>query len=95
MLKELTFVISAENRPDLLARTVMLLHRLHIPVHSLTMQRPVEAPRMRITLEVFADFERSDRIAAQLAKIVHVVSIETLKDGKAVPKQRHALVRKR
>jgi hypothetical protein len=30
MLKTLTFVISAENHPDLLARTVMLFHRLAI-----------------------------------------------------------------
>jgi acetolactate synthase small subunit len=82
MLKALTFVISAENHPDLLARAVMLLHRLHIPVHGLTMQRPVQAPRMRITIELLAEPEDSERIAAQLAKIVHVVSIKTRKPGR-------------
>jgi acetolactate synthase small subunit len=80
MLKELTFVISTENHPDLLA------HR-DAPAPA--------APRMRITLEVSADFEQSDRIAAQLAKIVDVVSIETLKHDHAVQKQRQELVRKR
>jgi len=32
MLKTLTFVIFAENNPDLLARTVLLFHRLAIPI---------------------------------------------------------------
>jgi L-asparaginase len=44
---------------------------------------------------VFADSEQSDRIAAQLAKIVHVVSIEMLKHDKSVRKQRHEVVRKK
>jgi hypothetical protein len=79
MLKSLTFVVSAENHPDLLARTVLLLHRLSIPVHAFTMQRPKDAPRMRMTIEILAEASHSDRIAANLAKLVHVVSIELRK----------------
>jgi hypothetical protein len=96
MLKKLTFVISAENHSDLLARTVMLLHRLHTPVLGLVMKRPVAASCMRITLEVLAEAEPPDRIAAQLAKIVHIISIEThQQDEKSARKRRNALVRQR
>jgi acetolactate synthase small subunit len=77
MLKPLTFVISAENHPDLLARTVLLFHRLAVPIHGLIMQRPEEAPHMRITVHVLAEPDQSDRIAAQLAKLVHVIWVET------------------
>jgi hypothetical protein len=52
MLKPLTFVISAENHPDLLARTVMVLHRLAIPIDALLMERTESSRRMRITVEV-------------------------------------------
>ena len=96
MLKELTFLISAENHPDLLARTVMLLHRLHIPIHGLTMQRPAGASRMRLTVQILAETDDSDRIVAQLAKIAHVVSIEARKQKeRPVRIQRDALVDER
>ena len=92
MLKEFTFLVSAENHPDLLARTVMLLHRLHIPIHGLTMQRPAGASRMRLTLQILAEIDDSDRIAAQLAKIAHVVSIEKrTQEGKPLRRRRCAL----
>jgi hypothetical protein len=48
MLKILTFVISAENHPDLLARTVLLFHRLAIPVHALMMRRHVGDSHLHI-----------------------------------------------
>jgi len=76
-LKTLTFVIYAENHPDLLARTVLLLHRLAIPIVGLLMQRPEHATRMRITLDVLAPPDQSERIAENLAKIVRVVWVQT------------------
>lgn len=79
MLKSLTYVIAAQNHPDLLARTVLLLHRMNIPIHGLIMKRPQGLPAMHITIEVLAHPEQTDRIAANLAKLVHVVSIETPK----------------
>jgi acetolactate synthase small subunit len=79
MLKVLTFVIWAENHPDLLARTVLLFHRLAIPVHALTMRRPVDDSNMHIQVEVLADPKQSDRIVANLAKITHVVWVEMRK----------------
>jgi len=54
MLKPLTFVASAENHPDLLARMVLLFHRLAIPICKLTM-RPVDPSHLHIRVEVLAD----------------------------------------
>jgi hypothetical protein len=34
MLKLLTFVVTAENQPDVLTRAVLLLHRLAIPIRA-------------------------------------------------------------
>jgi len=80
MLKPLTFVIYAENHPDLLARTVLLLHRLVIPIVGLVMQRPEHSARMRMTLDVLAPRDHSERIAENLAKIVHVVWVESRRE---------------
>lgn len=94
MLKPLTFVVSAENHPDLLARTVLLFHRLAIPVHGLIMQRPEGSPRMRITLHVLAHPDQSERIAANLGKLVYVVWVETQKwkQRNCRPTVRHSVV---
>jgi acetolactate synthase small subunit len=81
MLKELTFVVSAENHPDLLDRTLFLFRRLAIPIHELAMGRPQDAFKMRVTIEVLADPELSERIVANLAKLVHVHSINGRKQN--------------
>jgi len=83
MLKELTFAVSPENHLDSLARTVLLFPRLAIPVHGLTMRRPEDSPKMRMTIEVLAHTEQSDQIMANLAKLAHFVSIETRKQDAA------------
>ena len=80
MLKTLLFVIYAENHSDLLARTVLLLHRLVIPIVGLVMQRHELSARMRMTLDVLAPPDQSGRIAENLAKIVHVVWVQTRKE---------------
>jgi hypothetical protein len=49
------------------------------------MQRPQDSPRMRVTIEVLVDPERSDCIVANLAKLVRAVSIEARKpDAKLI-----------
>jgi acetolactate synthase small subunit len=77
MLSGSTFVVSAENHPDVLARTVLLLHRLAIHIRALTMIRPVRSQKMRMTIHVELDLSRALRVAANLSKIVHVLSVET------------------
>ena len=79
MLKPLTFVIYAENRPDLLARTVLLPHRLAIPIEGLVMQRPERSARMCFTLDVLPP-DQSESVAENLARIVHVVWVQTRKE---------------
>jgi|HubBroStandDraft_1064217.scaffolds.fasta_scaffold299311_2 acetolactate synthase small subunit len=76
MLKFLTFVVTAENHPDVLARAVLLLHRLAIPIRALTMIRPERSARMHITIHLKLEPARAPRIAANLLKIVHVLSVE-------------------
>jgi acetolactate synthase small subunit len=94
MLKTLTFVISAENHPDLLARTVMLFHRMAIPIHALTMRRPTDGSNLRMEVEVVADRDQSQRISAQLAKLIHVAWVETRKPETSPGRgTRYALVR--
>jgi acetolactate synthase small subunit len=79
MLKTFTFTISAENHPDLLARTVMLFHRMAVPIYGLTMQRPMDRSNMRMVIAVLADPSKSERITVSLGKIVQVLSVDTRK----------------
>jgi acetolactate synthase small subunit len=76
MLKFVKFVVTAENQLDVLARAVLLLHRLAIPIRALTMIRPERSARMHMTIHVKVDPVRAPRIAANLSKIVHVLSVE-------------------
>jgi acetolactate synthase small subunit len=76
MLKPLTFVIYAENQLDLLARTIMLFHRLAIQIYGLTMHRPAGDSNLRIEIVVLADPLRSERIIVSLGKIVHVLAVK-------------------
>jgi acetolactate synthase small subunit len=76
MLKFVTFVVTAENHPDVLARAVLLLHRLAIPIRALTMIRPERSKRMHMTIHLKVDAARAPRIVASLSKIVHVISVE-------------------
>jgi acetolactate synthase small subunit len=86
MLKILTFLISAENHPDVLARTVMVFHRLAIPVQALMMRRHVGDSHMHIRVEVLADPERSERIIASLGKIVHIICVKLRKEESKSPR---------
>jgi acetolactate synthase small subunit len=78
MLKRVTFVVSAENHPDVLARIVLLLHRLPIEIRSFHMQRPRHRRKMILAAEVDMLPEQADRIAASLLKVVQVLSVEAL-----------------
>jgi acetolactate synthase small subunit len=78
MLKFLTFVVTAENQPDVLPRAVLLLHRLAIPIHALTMIQPeTSSRRIHMTIQLKIDPARVPRITANLSKIVHVLSVES------------------
>jgi acetolactate synthase small subunit len=72
-----TLVVRAENRGDVLARVVMLFHRLNFDIEALCMVRAPQAETMRIDVTVQADRERARRIESSLYKVVDVRSVET------------------
>ena len=57
----------------------MLFHRMAIPIYGLTMQRPMDRSNMRMVIAVLADPAKSERIAASLGEIVHILSVQTRK----------------
>jgi hypothetical protein len=65
MLSCVTFVISAENHPDVPARTVLLLHRLAIHIRVLTMIRPGRSQKMRMTIHVELDASHAMTLATE------------------------------
>jgi acetolactate synthase small subunit len=75
LIKRTIFDIQAENRADLLARIVLLFHRLNVEIHALSMvrRRGSETMRLRATIETEPDHAR--RIEAHLYKLVEVRSV--------------------
>ena len=73
----MTFVIRAENRADLLARVVLLFHRLNLEIDALYMVRRRSSETMRMTVTVEAKPDQAARIAAHLYKVVQVTSVKT------------------
>jgi acetolactate synthase small subunit len=71
-----SFVVRAENRGDVLARVVMLFHRLNLEIEALWMVRARDAETIRIDVTVRAGRERARRIEASLYKVVDVRSVE-------------------
>jgi len=92
MLKPLAFVVSAENHPDLLARTVLLFHRLAIPRTHHAAPGGIAAHAHHASRSPHPD--QSERIAANLGKLVYVVWVETQKwkQGNCRPTVRHSVV---
>jgi acetolactate synthase small subunit len=69
------FVIQAENRADVLARVVLLFHRLNIEITALYLVRRRASATMRMIVTVAADRERAMRMEAHLYKVVQVKSV--------------------
>ena len=76
MLSSVTYLVTAENRPDMIARVVMLLHRLAVPIDSLTVKRFEKERTLTLTIQVEAIAGQAERLAENLMKIVHVMSVE-------------------
>jgi acetolactate synthase small subunit len=76
MLNRVTYLVTAENRPDLLSRVVMLLHRLAVPIDALTVRRSAKSRTIELTVEAEVIAGQAERVAENLMKIVHVVAVE-------------------
>ena len=83
-VKRVTFVVQAENRRDVLARVVLLFHRLNVEIDALYMVRRHSSETMRVSVTAQADRERSQRIQANLYKVVSVTSVKIERGGKEV-----------
>jgi acetolactate synthase small subunit len=77
-----TFVIGADNRADVLARVVLLFHRLNVEIEALYMVRRPSSETMRIHLTIKANDEACPRLEANLYKVVQVTSVETERRAK-------------
>jgi acetolactate synthase-1/3 small subunit len=85
MQKErVTFVVTAENRADLLARLVLLFHRLSVEIHGLSMTRKRTSMAMRLNVTVEVEIEHARRIEAHLYKVVEVRSVRIGRAGRRV-----------
>src|SRR5258708_36952572 len=75
-VSRVTFVIQAENRGDVLARVVILFHRLNVEIAALYLvrRRASETERIRVTVE--ADRERAKRMETHLYKVERVVYVK-------------------
>ena len=75
-LERVSYLIKAENRADVLARVVLLFHRLNIDIDALYMVRPRHSETMRMSVTMQFSREGSRRIEASLYKIASVTSVK-------------------
>jgi acetolactate synthase small subunit len=75
-----TFVVDARKTPEMLARVVLLFHRLAVEIDGLTFQRRKDDGGFCITIQITGHSDKSRRIEANLYKIVDVLSVETIPD---------------
>jgi acetolactate synthase small subunit len=77
LVKRVTFVIKSENQAGVLARVVLLFHRLNVPIEALWMARTRGHKTMCMRVTVDADEDHARRMEAHLSKVVEVRSVET------------------
>ena len=83
-VERVTFVIQAENRADVLARIVLLFHRLNVEVEALYMVRRRGSETLRIQVTIEANEEGRRRMEANLYKVVDVSSVKTERGSKQI-----------
>ena len=66
MLNRVIYLVTAQDHPDVVSRTVMLLHRLAVPIGSLRVHRAGESSILRLTIEAEVIAGQADRIAENL-----------------------------
>jgi acetolactate synthase small subunit len=83
-VKRVTFVIQAGNRADVLARIVLLFHRLNVEIEALYMvrRRGSETLGIQVTIEVNGESRR--RMQANLYKVVDVSSVKIERSSKQI-----------
>jgi acetolactate synthase small subunit len=74
----LKFVVAARNKPDVLARLVMLFHRAAVDIEAIRMPARAKRSELQITICFNGQQAQSQRMAAILGKLVDVVSVEMI-----------------
>jgi len=74
----LKFVVAARNKPDVLARVVLLFHRAAVEIESIRMPARRKRSELQITIGVNGLQAQSQRLSAILEKVVDVVSVEMI-----------------
>jgi acetolactate synthase small subunit len=77
MLSSVTYLVTAQNHPDVVPRAVMLLHRLAVPIDGLRVKRPGKSPLLELAIDAEVIAGQAERIAENLMKIVCVLSVKT------------------
>jgi acetolactate synthase small subunit len=76
MLNSVTYLVTAENRPDVLSRVVLLFHRLAVPIDALTVKRSAKSQTLTLRLEAEVIRGQAERVAENVMKLVYVLSVE-------------------
>jgi acetolactate synthase small subunit len=79
--ERVTFEITTENTPNVLHRVVMLLHRLQVEIHAVSMVRRERAETTRIFVTTLAKGEKVPRIEASLSNLVEVRGVSIQRAG--------------
>jgi acetolactate synthase small subunit len=77
----LRFAVVAQNNADVLARVVLLFHRLAVEIESVRMPARRSIRELHITITVSGRQAQSHRVEASLYKLVDVLSVETISTG--------------
>ena len=84
--ERVTFAITAENAANVLPRVVMLLHRLQVDIHAVSMIRRERSATTRIFVTTLAKDQKVARIQASLSNLVEVRAVSSRRVGeKGVP----------
>jgi acetolactate synthase regulatory subunit len=71
-----TFVVYAKNKPDILARVVLLFHRRGFDIDSLTFGKMTKPNVSRITITLEAEECEACRLKSNLYNLVNVILVE-------------------
>jgi acetolactate synthase regulatory subunit len=76
---QLTFVIAAENRADVLPRLVMVFHRSAVDIKAIHMPlRKKRASQIKLRITVDGNHRNAERMVSLLEQVVEVLSVETM-----------------
>jgi acetolactate synthase I/III small subunit len=71
-----TFLLHARRTPEVLGRVVSLFHRRAIEIERLTAEPANYANILRVTIGLQVDSEQTQRIEANLYKLIDVLLLE-------------------